>query len=361
VHLFARRQPFGTTAFAPGLRFWGLGGDAASWDRLDVGWSVGDLDTMASMVVSVADAVGLDVLHFHYAVPFARIVHEARDRLTSGPPRTIGTLHGTDVSVHAADPRVRPQLQRHLASLDEVTTVSQAHAALAERTLELGSAPTVIPNFVDLNRFRPPPHEGPRGRRPRIAYVSNFRAVKDPQSAARVFIGIRRHIDAELWLVGDGEEMRSTRRLLRQAGVDGDVRFFGLRPDVEQILPLADLLLVTSRSESFCLAALEAAASGVPVVATHVGGLPEVVLDGETGFLFEPDDVAAAVRAVCRLLRDDRLRSEMARAALDRAELFSTDVVIPRYEALYADLVDEPAMIRQMVAVGARLWEGVVR
>lgn len=342
VHLFARGEPFGMPP-ASGVHVWGLGQRAPSApDRLDDRWSAQDLETLTATIVTAVGSVGLDVLHFHYAVPFAAVVREVTRRLGARSPRVIGTLHGTDVSVHAARPGTGGELRRALSVLDEITTVSHAHAFLARDTLALPTAPTVIPNFVDTRRFRPRPDDRTSSDPLRIVHVSNFRAVKDPQAAARVFVAVRRHVDAELWLVGDGQEMAATRRLLRRAGVHRHVRLFGLRHDVEGILARADLLLVTSRSESFSLAALEAAASAVPVVATRVGGVPEVVVDGQTGILFDLDDVDAAVRASRRLLTDPALRATMGRAARTRAERFSTERIVPRYEAVYATVSTSP-------------------
>jgi N-acetyl-alpha-D-glucosaminyl L-malate synthase BshA len=291
---------------------------------------------MANLIASVTPTVQLDVLHFHYALPFASILDSVRAALGPACPPIIGTLHGTDVSVHALDPFRGPMLIRTLGTLDAISTVSRAHATLAKENL--GLEPCVIPNFVDLHRFKPRARVGCRTRI-RVAHASNFRAVKDPVLAARIFVGIREEIDAELWLIGDGEEMAPTRRHLERHAVMDHVREFGLRSDVETLLPEVDVLLVTSRSESFCLTALEAAACAVPVVATAVGGLPEVVDDGKTGLLFDPDVPVLGVEAVLRVLRDPSLRMDMGRAAEVRARDFAADVIVPRYESLYSDVI----------------------
>jgi glycosyltransferase involved in cell wall biosynthesis len=165
--------------------------------------------------------------------------------------------------------------------------------------------------------------------------------VKDPASVVRVFARVRRRVDAELWLVGDGEAMPAVRSAVDTARVGPDVRFFGLHPAVERVLPHADLLLLTSRSESFCLAALEAAACGVPAVAPRIGGLPEVVSDGETGILFEPEDEGSAAVAVLAVLEDDRLHARMRTLAVRRAGRFSTERLVPRYERLYLALLED--------------------
>jgi glycosyltransferase involved in cell wall biosynthesis len=163
--------------------------------------------------------------------------------------------------------------------------------------------------------------------------VSNFREVKDPQRMARVFLRVRRAVDAELWLVGDGPMMPAVRAMLARSCEAGDVRFLGLRREVQPILADMDLLLLTSKEESFSMVTLEAAACGVPTTAPDVGGLPEVIGDG--GVLYDRDDDQAAVDAVLALLRDPARLQILAKAALAQAERFGADVIVPRYEALY--------------------------
>jgi len=313
--------------------------------RLDAQWSEDELDALCTTIVGVADSDGLDVLHFHYALPFAKVAVEVRRRLADPRPGLVGTLHGTDVSRYGADPGIAPVLARDLGGIDRLTTVSASHAALAVANLGLATPPVVIPNFVDLSRWsaRGRDHLGP-GRRPRIAHVSNFRAVKHPQGVARVFARVRRHLDAELWLVGDGEEMPHVRAILDRRGLSSHVRYLGIRGDVEEILPQTDVLLMTSRSESFCMAALEAMACGVAVVAPRVGGLPELVDDGVTGHLFGPGDEAAAADAVVGILADPGRAALMASQAARRAMVLSGDAVVPRYESLYLDLVGGGAL-----------------
>jgi L-malate glycosyltransferase len=352
VYLFARTRPMGIDSFGPGVRFVGLNGHrpVPPADRLDAEWSPPDLRALVERILPVAHGAPLDVLHFHYAVPFARVTDEVRRRLGVQGPRLIGTLHGTDVTVHGSHRRIRARLARRLANLDAVTTVSRTYAAMSAKVFRLPQPPLVIPNFVDLDRFRPSP--GNRPRRPRLVHVSNFRRVKDPEVVARVFARIRMEMDAELWLVGDGETMGSVRRVLHAAGVEDDVREFGLRRNVEAIVREADLLLVTSRSESFCLAALEAAACGVPAVAGRVGGLPEVVADGETGLLYDPGDERAAAEAVLRLLRDPVQRAALGRAARARASRFSSPAIVPRYEELYDQVAGRRLTAQVIEAVG---------
>jgi N-acetyl-alpha-D-glucosaminyl L-malate synthase BshA len=272
----------------------------------------------------------IQVLHFHYADPFALIAKKAQRILGAAHPAIIGTLHGTDVTTRR-DPADLLTFRRALLRLDALTAVSANHAALAAETFSLGRAPVVIPNFADLGKFYPLQARTPG--RPRIVHVSNFRPVKDPQRMSRIFLQVRRAQDAELWLVGDGPMMPAVRTILAGSYQAGDVRYLGLRSEVQPILADTDLLLLTSREESFSMVALEAAACGVPAIAPDVGGLPEVVGDG--GVLYDRDDEQAAVDAVLGVLRDPARRETLAKAALAQAKQFSADVIVPRYEALY--------------------------
>lgn len=343
VHVFARHAPLGMTEPPERVSFHTLAeghGRRAASPALDADWPAARIDAMAGRVASVARGVSLDVLHFHYAVPFAWVGEGVVARMGHTAPALVGTLHGTDVSVLGCRPDTRWALAATLPRLDGLTTVSADHAALAARTFRLAQAPEVIPNFVDTARFRTAFRGLRERRRPCIVHVSNFRAVKQPQAVARIFKEVRRRADAELWLVGDGEGMPEVQRLLGDAGLLDDVRLFGLRLDVERILPHADVMLVTSRAESFCMAALEAGSCGVPVVAPRVGGLAETVAHGDTGELYDAGDEAAAADAVVRLLSDHALRLRMGSAARWRAHQLSTSAVVPRYEDLYRRVLE---------------------
>jgi len=351
VHLFARTTPFGEWDPASGVIL-----HTTMPDReedlhpasLYTNWPAEELEKFLSCVLDVIAREGLDVLHFHYAVPFAFIAAEVRQRLGQGSPVLVGTLHGTDVVVHGNDPVQGPQLAQALRYLDALTTVSVAHARLSAEVLGLSAWPKVIPNFVNLSRFHPlpPPSlgggwgvgEGLRSR-PRIVHVSNFRSVKGPHDVARMFVAIREQIKAELWLIGDGEEMEAVKSIFQQSGVENDVRYWGLQRDVASLLAQTDLLLMASSYESFCLVALEAMACGVPALATRVGGLPEVVVHGETGFLYPVGDHDSAVNFAVSLLSDPARRQAMREAAARHARRFGSERIVPAYEELYQRLL----------------------
>jgi L-malate glycosyltransferase len=305
---------------------------------LNVDWSNDEQAEFRALVAGVARSERLQVLHAHYAVPFAQIAASLARRLGDSGPVTVATLHGTDVSIHGREPAQRRLLSEDLRALDAVTTVSHDHARLARHLFALPEPPLVIPNFIDMTRFKPmqSAHQG----RPRVVHVSNFRGVKDPRSLAHVFLAVRERIDAELWLVGDGPSLPALREMLSQARAEDAVRFFGATTDVATILAEADLLLMTSVVESFCVAAAEAMACGIPVVATRVGGLAEVVRDGTTGRLFPVGAHADAVDAVAELLARPWLRRKAGHAARRQAARFAGERIVPRYESLYRDLVD---------------------
>jgi N-acetyl-alpha-D-glucosaminyl L-malate synthase BshA len=343
IHLFARRPPLGLRDHADGIMLHTLQpahDEQHLTPRLDVDWPCGEIDALVRRVTLVARAVRLDVLHCHYAVPFAAVAERVARRLGDSAPALVATLHGTDVNVLERDPAACDLPTSTLTRFDAVTTVSSSHAALAARTLRLAEEPVVIPNFVDLRRFgRASRRRRPAAGRPRVLHVSNFRPIKQPLAMARIFRAARRQVDAELWLVGDGEGMPGVLALLERSKLGGDVRTFGLRVDVERILPDGDVMLVTSRTESFCMAALEAAACGVPTVAPDVGGLPETVLDGQTGKLYGPGDEAGAAEALTRLLSEGDLRRRMGEAAAWHARRLSAAAVVPRYDQLYRDVL----------------------
>ncbi len=371
VHLFTRTPPpFGDRIYTNGVVLHTVTSDPEADihpAELHIDWSAEDYQTILSRIFDVIVAEGLDVLHFHYAVPFAFLAAEVRQYLGRAAPVLIGTLHGTDVSVYGRDPANRLRLSHALRRMDALTTVSTSHAWLAADLFRLPIRPQVVPNFIDLSGYQ---HQGPYSFRrsylmseqggktrngststyngkqeirslskPRIVHVSNFRPVKDTQSMARIFLGIRQQMEAELWLIGDGPEMGAATSILQQGQVERDVRYWGLQHNVAPLLAQTDLLLMTSLSESFCLAALEAMACGIPVLATRVGGVPEVVIDRETGFLFPVGDHDAAVRTAVNLLSNPTQHQAMRDMAGQHAARYDHNKIVPVYENLYQKLL----------------------
>ncbi len=345
IHLFSRSTPFGRWNHdASGItlhRIMQNGQNGLHPAQLYTNWSAQEFEAMLSRLLHVIEGEGLDILHFHYGVPFAFLAAAVKQRLGPAGPLIAGTLHGTDVSAHGKDPIIGPKLARTLGHIDRLTTVSASHADLIVEVLGLSARPEIIPNFVDLAKFRP--HHlnqtGLRNRtRPRIVHLSNFRAVKDSPSMARIFLSLRQEMETELWLIGDGPGMNSVKAILRAGTPEKNVRYWGLQRQVAPLLAQTDLLLVTSLSESFCLVVLEAMACGVPVLATNVGGLPEVVKHGQTGFLFPVGEHEVAMRLAVGLLSDPIRHQEMRVAAVQHARQFGAEQIVPAYEDFYQRL-----------------------
>jgi N-acetyl-alpha-D-glucosaminyl L-malate synthase BshA len=356
VHLIARSMPFGVRAHPAGLQVHTLRPADGKGERpasptgdLDVNWSGEDLAAFGRLLERVVVSQEIEVLHFHYAMPFALVAADLRQRMGAAAPVIVGTLHGTDVTVYCQHALLGPALAAALLDADQITTVSNDHARLSAEVIcaqspggDCGGRDAlvhVIPNFIDLQRFRPDPAPwagGPPRRPWRVTHVSNFRPVKDTASVAEIFLRLRRRCPAELWLVGTGSELPATQAALRAGGAgEESVRCWGCLEDVSGVLSQTDLLLMASKGESFCLAALEAMACGVPVVATDVGGLPETVEHGRSGLLYRPRDYDQAERLAVDLLSDRRRYVEMRHEAAARARLFDRDRVVAMYEHLY--------------------------
>ncbi|MEA2063315.1 MAG: N-acetyl-alpha-D-glucosaminyl L-malate synthase BshA [Gemmatimonadota bacterium] len=350
VHLFTRTVPFGSWDPDTGVL---LHRTVAEQDNtfhpmtLYTDWPDHELDRFTTNVFQVIDTDGLDVLHFHYAVPFAALSEAVKSRLGDRAPLLIGTLHGTDVTVCGRDPVKGAGLARALQALDGLTTVSACHAALTAEVFKLEEPPVVIPNFVDLQRFRPLDDffRGSRNVPPisriKIAHVSNFRPVKYLEGLADIFRRIRQNVDAELWLIGDGQEMDRIKTILQRSGVDKNIYYWGIQRNVSPILSQADLFVISSHYESFCLAALEAMACGVPVIGPRVGGVPEVVEHGKTGFLYAPGDYAAAAGYAVSVLSDFKRLNTMSEAAVRHAVTYDSRIITGRYEEYYRSLLSK--------------------
>ena len=355
IHLFARSAPFDTWEQAAGISPHYIvpkRENSRHPAALHTAWSAGEMQALLDKILNVIETDGLDILHFHYADPFALVAAALKQRLGPAMPKLVGTLHGTDVVIQGRDPHKGPQLASALRKADALTTVSINLAGLATYIFDLPALPRVIPNFVDLSRFCGPSlHQDENSlenghcRKPRIVHISNFRPVKNPQRMAHIFMAIREQIDAELWLIGDGQEMAQVQAIFQRNGLEQHVRYWGLQPNVGPLLRQADLLLMTSQYESFCLAALEAMACGIPVLATHVGGLPEVVRHEETGYLFPVDDHAAAAAWAVRLLSNPAHYQAIRQNAITHAQRFGGEQIVPIYESLYRRLLAERSPI----------------
>ena len=340
VHLFSRTVPFGQWIQSTGVKVHTVVPEWANGEHpacLITNWPSEDLDIFIAQVVRIVAREKIEVLHFHYEVPFARAALMIQRRLGTQAPAIVGTLHGTDVSVYGCDPQIGSYLAKILPKMAALTTVSNNYAQFSQNVFQLPKPPQVIYNYVDLSRFRPQENRilGISHTKPRLVHVSNFRPVKNAPSMARIFVGIRQQMAAELWLIGDGPDMDQVRAIFKENGIEQDVHYWGLQREVAPLLAQTDLMLLTSLNESFSLVALEAMACGVPVVSTNVGGLPEVVLDGITGGHFNPGDEARATKRRGDILTNPPRQRQMGGAARRHAQTFDRAAIISQYETLY--------------------------
>jgi N-acetyl-alpha-D-glucosaminyl L-malate synthase BshA len=287
----------------------------------------------------------LDVVHVHYAVPHALCAYLAKKMCATCGTKIVTTLHGTDITILGRDPAYRDVIRFGLRESDAVISVSAWLEQQTRETFAYDGPIHVVPNFVDQERFRPRGDLALRQDlaggedRPLLVHMSNFRALKRTRDTVDVLRRLDPAHGAILVLVGDGPDLTLVRDDATRYGLADRVRFLGEIDDVESVMAAADVALFPSESESFGLAALEAMACGVPVVAARVGGLPEVV-DEATGFLHPVGDTAAMAHSVDALLADPERRHRMGEAALARAtERFSLGASLEQHERLYAELL----------------------
>ncbi len=295
---------------------------------------------LTAKMVEVARTHRLELLHVHYAIPFAAAAILARQIAAELGLKVVTTLHGTDITLVGSSPSFKPVTEFSINQSDAVTAVSRYLADETVAQLAITREIEVVPNFIDPDRHDPRVapclDEGGAPHRPTLMHISNFRPLKRLGDVVRIFQAVTRRLDARLVLVGDGPEYGRTRALVEELGLAERVHFVGVIDEVESVLAGADLLLLPSETESFGLVALEAMASGVPVVATRVGGLPEVVEHGVTGFLAEVGDIEGMAADALRILADCQTLQRFGRAARERAlRLFDYRDVVPRYEAIY--------------------------
>jgi N-acetyl-alpha-D-glucosaminyl L-malate synthase BshA len=305
---------------------------------------------LASHMVEVAQTEGLDLLHVHYAIPHAVSAYLAQEMLADRKIPFITTLHGTDITLVGNAPSFLPITRFILSKSNAVTAVSEYLKAETLKVFQVVRDIEVIPNFVPRSRTV---QDASAQRQRQVApngeailvHISNFRPVKRIQDVIEIFVRVRRRHPAKLLLVGDGPERIPAERRAQELHVHQDVYFLGLQQDVAGILQVADLLLQPSEMESFGLTALEAGAAGVPVICSAVGGLPEVVVDGETGFLLPVGDVEAMAQKALLLLADGELRKRIGAAARERArQFFSVDRIVQLYINLYQRILQASNM-----------------
>ncbi|MEQ8331053.1 MAG: N-acetyl-alpha-D-glucosaminyl L-malate synthase BshA [Longimicrobiales bacterium] len=303
---------------------------------------------LAVAIHDTAAREGLDLMHVHYAIPHATSAWVAREMLAGERDLPIvTTLHGTDITLVGMHPSFHAITEFSIHRSQGITTVS---SFLKEETVRDFNVPRdrveVIPNFIDTDVWRPdrePCHRAslaPGGEKI-VMHVSNFRALKRVDQVVEIFERIQREVPARLVMIGDGPERPRAAARAAELGLRDQVLFLGKHASVDELLSCADLFLLPSETESFGLAALEALACGAPVVASRVGGLPEVVDDGVSGYLFPVGAVEDMADAGVALLSDEALHARFAEAGRALAvERFSARSVVPRYEAYYERVLE---------------------
>ena len=308
--------------------------------------------TLAVKLLEVANSAGLDLLHVHYAIPHSISALLARSMAAPRRLPFITTLHGTDITLVGSDRSFLPITRFSIEQSDGVTAISHYLRKKTIEEFDIKRPIEVVPNFVNCDLYcrRDDPTQraewAPNGE-PIVMHLSNFRPVKRVTDVVEIFALIREKMPAKLVLMGDGPDRGAAEWIARQRGITDDVIFLGKQDDVYNKLGLADLFLLPSDSESFGLAALEAMACEVPVIATRVGGVPEVIEHGVDGYLVEPRDVGSAARfAIDILSRADRGRELGQRARQGARRKFCANDIIPMYENYYRQVLSGAAAVR---------------
>ena len=309
---------------------------------------------LSSTMVDVIMNNHLDLLHVHYAIPHASAAYLARKIVESQGRHipVITTLHGTDITLVGRDKTFAPVVSFSINESDAITAVSQNLRDQTYEIFNIHKEIEVIHNFVDIRRFHKKPIDAfrkviaPEGEKI-LMHASNFRPIKRVADVARIFAEVRKKIPAKLLFVGDGPDRPAAEELCREMGLCDDMRFVGKQEQMEEILAVADLFLLTSEYESFGLAALEAMAAGVPVISTNVGGLPEINVNGQTGYLSAVGDIREMSAHAIEILQDESVLRKFKANAAAHAKKFDIHHIVPKYEALYNRfLVKEPILIK---------------
>ncbi len=302
---------------------------------------------LASKMVDIVRFEKLDVLHVHYAIPHASAAFMAKQILKSKNIHipVITTLHGTDITLVGKDASFEPVVTFSINQSDGVTAVSDSLREETYNFFQIEKDIEVIPNFINLDKFNRQKKEHFRlaispNNEKLLVHTSNFRSVKRIQDVIKIFAKVLEKIPSKLLLIGDGPERPKMEKLCRQLNICNDTRFLGKLEAVEEVLSIADLFLMPSEKESFGLAALEAMACEVPVISSNAGGIPELNIDGVTGFVSPVGAVDEMVKNALYVLQDENLNTFKANA-FNRAKEFDVKKIVPLYEHYYQRIIDE--------------------
>jgi N-acetyl-alpha-D-glucosaminyl L-malate synthase BshA len=343
VHFITYQQPVRLTGFIPNIFYHEV--QVPTYPLFDYP----PYETaLASTMVDVIKNNHLQLLHVHYAIPHASAAYMARQILAQEGINVpvITTLHGTDITLVGRDKMYAPVVTFSINQSDAITAVSHNLRDETFRNFKIIKPIHVIHNFVDVARFQRKPIDAfrkviaPNNERI-LLHASNFRKVKRVQDVVHIFANVLKQIPSKLLFVGDGPERATAEELSRQLGVCDDIRFVGKQEQMEDILAIADLFLLTSEYESFGLAALEAMAAGVPVVSTNAGGLGEIMVEGKTGYMGNIGDIETMSRRSVEILENDERLQQFKKDAAEHANHFDIHNIIPIYEQLYDEVLSQ--------------------
>ena len=301
---------------------------------------------LASAMVDVIINNDVQLLHVHYAIPHASAAYMAKQILAKQGRHipVITTLHGTDITLVGKDKTYRPVVTFSMTESDVLTAVSQNLKEETYKNFDIDKEIEVIHNFVDVQRFHRKPVDAfkkliaPEGEKI-LVHASNFRKVKRVDDVINTFLLINKQLPCKLLLLGDGPERPYAESICRDCVAATNIKFLGKQEQMEDILPIADLFLLTSEYESFGLAALEAMAAEVPVISTNAGGLPEININGYCGFMSNVGDIQDMCKNALYILKDEATHLQFKANALAQAKKFDIENIVPAYENLYMRLI----------------------
>ncbi len=302
---------------------------------------------LASNLVNVVTYYKIEILHVHYAIPHASAAYIAKQILAQKGIKipVLTTLHGTDITLVGKAPAYRSVVAFSIDESEGVSAVSKSLKSDTYQNFELCKSIRVIPNFIDFHRFKKLNKEhfkkaiAPNNEKILI-HTSNFRKVKRVPDTVKIFKIVREQLTSKLLLVGDGPEREFVEELTRNYNLQKDVVFLGKQDAVEELLNIADVYLMPSESESFGLAALEAMACEVPVVSSNTGGIPEININGVTGFLSDVGDIESMAKNCIKLLSNESLHNTFKKQALTQAKKFDIHNILPLYENFYKEIIE---------------------
>lgn len=304
--------------------------------------------SLASKLVDVVRFEKLDILHVHYAIPHAAVAYIAKQILKSKGINipVVTTLHGTDITLVGNDSSFAPVVEFSINESDGVTAVSRQLKEETLATFQIKKDIRVIHNFIDFSRFRKTNKDhfrkaiAPDGEKI-LVHISNFRKVKRVEDVIHIFQRVIKSVRCKLLLIGDGPERKYMEELCRTLHLCDEIRFLGKQEAVEELLAIADLFILPSENESFGLAALEAMACEVPVISSNAGGLPEVNIDGVTGYMCEIGDVEGMSARCIELLQDEATLAIFRKNAFIQAKRFDIKEILPEYENYYLEIINK--------------------